>query len=107
VKTWQILLSVVLLYGCATTDEMPAETQEDAAPEEEQETSAAVAAEEMVPLLDRTQRTVYNLINSTSKRVDAFFGATDVESDENVSRGRLTAGYFWDERDASDTSLRL
>ena len=100
-------LSAALLAACATTDEKPAENQDVAAPEEAEEIQAGSAAEEKVPLLDRTQRTVYNLVNSTSKRVDAFFGATDVESDENVSRGRLTAGYFWDERDASDTSLRM
>ena len=36
--------------------------------------------------------------------MDGFFGATDVESEENVSRGRLNVGYYWDERDGQQAA---
>lgn len=91
---------MAMIAGCATTGEQPELPPVEVEPEVE-------AVEEKDPLLDRTQRTVYNLVNDTSKRVDSFFGATDVDSEENVSRGRLTAGYFWDERNGSKPRLRL
>lgn len=113
-----LIVLFVVLAGCASTNEEVQEVVVDdeelppAATHEEstcQTEDGEPCGNEVTkdPLLDRTQRTVYNLVNSTSKRVDSFFGATDVESEENVSRGRISAGYFWDERNGSKTRLRF
>ena len=99
--------AVVLLCGCATTDDVG---DVDTAVEIDSSADAPQSADQEQrkdPLLDRTQQTVYNLVNNTSKRFDTFFGATDVESDENVSRGRLTTGYFLDRRDGSKTRVGI
>jgi len=60
-----------------------------------------------LPLLDRTQRTVFNVVNATSQRFDSFFGSTELAEGENVRRGRLSVGGQWDERDGFKERLRL
>lgn len=60
-----------------------------------------------LPLLDRTQRTVFNVVNATSQRFDSFFGSTELVEGENVTRGRLSVGAQWDQRDGFDERLRL
>ena len=50
-------------------------------------------------LLDRTQRTVYEVINGTTRWFDGFFGESQLNDAGHVSRGRMTVGGFWDQRD--------
>jgi len=69
---------------------------------------AAEAEEaEKAPLLDRTQQTVFGLTSGAAQRVDTFFGASDVEEEATVSRGRLSVGGQWDERNDFKKRLRL
>lgn len=70
-------------------------------------TEASVAAEESVPIIDRTQKTVYNVVNNSSLWFDSFFGSTDAEQTSNVRRGSLTLGAHWDERDGVDPIARM
>jgi len=56
-------------------------------------------------LLDRTQRTVYDVINATTRWFDGFFGESQLDDTDRVSRGRITVGGFWDQRD--DFSARV
>ncbi len=65
------------------------------------------APESGKPLLDRTQRAVYAVVNNTSHWFDGFFGSSELDEDVNVSRGLLAAGTQWDERDDFDNRLRL
>lgn len=61
------------------------------------------------PLLDRTQQTVYSVVNSTSRWFDGFFGTPPLNNDEqpDVSRGLLAVGQNWDQRDDFDTRVRF
>ncbi len=46
-------------------------------------------------LLDRTQRTVFEVANSTTRWFDGFFGETPLNAGDHVSRGRMTvSGYL-------------
>ena len=58
-------------------------------------------------LLDKTQRTVYEVVNSTSQWFDSFFGSTELDEGTNVSRGQVSVGTQWDERNGSDHRFRL
>ncbi len=62
-------------------------------------------------LLDRTQQTVFNVVNSTSRWFDGFFGSADynVEGGDqlDVTRGLLAIGTRWDEQDEFDTRGRF
>jgi len=135
VRSLQVL-ALLLLFGCATSGRNAAEPADEETHEspidvaltnekpaadrnsdEIPEAEPACVAEKgkpcvqngkaNEPLLDRTQQTVYNVVNSTSKWFDGFFGATDVDQEENVSRGRLNASVFRDERDGTRTRLRM
>jgi hypothetical protein len=59
------------------------------------------------PLLDRTQRTVDSLVLGTTQRVDNLFGAAGVEEEASVTRGRLSVGGQWDQRDGFRSRFRL
>lgn len=50
-------------------------------------------------LLDRTQRTIYEVVNGTTRWFDGFFGESQLNDEGHVSRGRMTVGGFWDQRD--------
>lgn len=58
-------------------------------------------------LLDKTQRTVYEVVNNTSQWFDSFFGSTELAEGTNVSRGRVSVGSLWDERDGFKLRFRL
>ncbi len=58
-------------------------------------------------LLDRTQRTVYEVINGTTRWFDGFFGESQLNDEEHVSRGRMTVSGFWDERDKLNGRVNL
>ena len=62
---------------------------------------------EKVPLLDRTQQTVSNVTSAAAQRIDNIFGSADVEEEATVSRGRLSAGGQWDERNDLKERIRL
>jgi hypothetical protein len=59
------------------------------------------------PLLDRTQRTVEDVVTGTAQTVDNIFGSADVEEDATVTRGRLSVGGQWDQRDGVRERIRL
>ena len=59
------------------------------------------------PLLDRTQRTVDSMVLGTTQRVDNLFGAAGVEEEASVTRGRLSVGGQWDQRDGIRSRFRL
>ena len=70
-------------------------------------TESPVTAEESAPIIDRTQKTVYTVVNSSSLWFDSFFGSTNAEQVNNVSRGSLTLGAQWDQRDGVDPIARM
>jgi hypothetical protein len=59
------------------------------------------------PLLDRTQRTVNNLVVGTAQRVDNVFGSAGVGEEASVTRGRLSVGGQHDQRDGFRSRVRL
>jgi hypothetical protein len=63
------------------------------------------------PLLDRTQQTVYTVVNSTSNWFDGFFGSaaldTAADEDAQVTRGLLALGLRYDEVDELDSTVRF
>jgi len=65
------------------------------------------AAEEQAPLLDRTQRTVEGVVTGTAQTVDNIFGSAEVEEEATVTRGRLSVGGQWDQRDGLRERIRL
>jgi len=58
-------------------------------------------------MLDRTQRTVYEVVNGTTRWFDGFFGESQLNDAGHVSRGRMTVGGFWDERDKLNGRVNL
>jgi hypothetical protein len=116
-------LAVLLAAGCAgakpdaaaAPDEVelvdPAGVEPDIAPPEatpvEQAEFDDEAQLEKEPLLDRTQRTVDSLVLGTARRVDNLFGSTGVEEEASITRGRLSVGGQWDQRDGFRSRFRL
>ncbi|NCF51993.1 hypothetical protein GWP57_10320 [Gammaproteobacteria bacterium] len=62
---------------------------------------------EETPLIDKTQRTVFSVVNGSAHWFDGLFGSSDVSEGENVSRGRVSVGGQWDQRDGFKKRLRL
>ena len=58
-------------------------------------------------LLDRTQRTVHEAIENTTRWFDGFFGQSRLSGGEHVSRGRLRVSGLWDQRDGFDSRFNL
>ena len=117
-----MLLAFLVVAGCASSPEPagpdaehpgvpvdPASGPDVAAVDAEVDpvSDAIDPSDEDLPLLDRTQRTVFNVVNATSQRFDSFFGSTELAEGENVRRGRLSVGGQWDERDGLKERLRL
>ena len=116
-------LAALLAVGCAGSkpdtvaapDEAelvePASVEADIAPAEatpvEQAEVDDEAQLEKEPLLDRTQRTVDSLVLGTARRVDNLFGSTGVEEEASITRGRLSVGGQWDQRDGFRSRFRL
>jgi len=63
--------------------------------------------DDKVPLLDRTQQTVYEIVDGSARWVDGFFSTGELASDNEVTRGLVSVGSFWDERDGTKLRLRL
>ena len=99
-RTLQLIAVSLLTAACAASpnavDEMP-----DAVDE------APVTAEEQAPLLDRTQAGFENVLKSTAQTVDNIFGSAEIEEEASVTRGRVSIGGQWDQRDGLTERLRL
>ena len=69
--------------------------------------SKATEESEKVPLLDKTQQTVFGITSGAAQKVDNFFGSADVEEEATVSRGQLSVGGQWDEHNSLKKRARL
>ena len=58
-------------------------------------------------LLDKSQVYVEQVVYSTSRWLDGLFGESNVECAGNVSRGFVSAGIRWDERDGAKFRARF
>jgi hypothetical protein len=86
------LIAAAILAGCAATPDPSSDPEPDPEPE---------------PLLDRTQARVESVVTGTAQVVDNIFGSADVEEEASVTRGRLSVGGQWDQRDGLRERLRL
>ena len=93
-----LIFACTTIVGCAKT---PQQAEPDQPPQEVGEPV------EKKPALDRTQETVYDVVNGAALRFDNFFGSSDLDTDAKVSRGRVSLGHQWDPRNGSKTRLRL
>jgi hypothetical protein len=66
-----------------------------------------ITAEDRKPLIDRTQATVYGVVNSSTQWFDSFFGTGRVDQGNNVSMGSVTLGAQWDQRDGVEHIARM
>ena len=92
--------AVLLLTACAAA---PDPVVEPAPPE----LPDPVTEEEKEPLLDRTQAKVESVVTSTAQVVDNIFGSADIEEEASVTRGRLSVGGQWDQRNGLRERVRL
>jgi hypothetical protein len=115
------LVTVSLLGGgCATSPEtdnasdpveqvvdepVPVSVSEHPLPEEWFDEEPITVQPE--PILDRTQRTVEDVVTGTAQTVDNIFGSAEVEEEATVTRGRLSVGGQWDQRDGLRERVRL
>lgn len=104
------LLPVLLLSACASAP--PAEEPEEftePAPGDSPELSCE--APELEPddseLLDATQVRIEQVVYSTSRWFDGLFGESRVECAGNVSRGYVSTGLRWDQRDGTRFRARF
>ena len=121
-----LILATFALNGCAgnppaTTDETeaPIETSpnQDASTDEcklfeeldeqDSEPRCVEAEKSDEALLDRTQRTVYEVMENTTRWFDGFFGESRLSEGEHVSRGAVRVSGLWDERDGFDSRFNL
>lgn len=114
-----IVLIATFFAGCAgSTPNQHSDGHAGAEPELVQEhptqdaegTPATEIAEEVpakAPLLDRTQQTVFGITAGAAQKIDGFFGSSDVEEEATVTRGRLSVGGQWSERDGLKKRVRL
>jgi hypothetical protein len=115
-----LLVATLLGGACATSPEkdfapvageqgvdtpVPVAVTEHRLPEEWVEEEPVTVQPE--PLLDRTQRTVEDVVTGTAQTVDNIFGSADVEENATVTRGRLSVGGQWDQRDGVRERIRL
>ena len=68
---------------------------------------AGADEEEDVALIDRTQQRVYEVATNSVRWFDSFFATGDEAQQGNVSRGLVSAGPLWDERDGLKTRVRF
>ena len=105
------LCALALLAGCATTSDKEDAPLHEAADSPEPVSAVSSESEpepdEGEALLDRTQQTVFNVVNNSAKWFDGFFGATEADQEKDLSRGRLNVGAFWDQRDGIKERFRL
>ena len=106
--------SVFAEQGTASADtdqEKLASTDEcESAEEPNQQTAQRDCVEKKTSdeaLLDRTQRTVYEVMENTTRWFDGFFGESGLREEDYVSRGSLRVSALWDERDGFDSRFNL
>lgn len=114
-----LLPAILILGGCAappgasnevrpvpgeTVDTSPVAT--NVGPPEESDAAVAVSTARE-PLLDRAQRSVAGVASGTARTIDNLFGSAEVEEEASVTRGRLSVGGQWDERDGLRERLRI
>ena len=114
-----LLATAVVQSGCASTEPVEAgvddasPTQIDAVAEPTDDSTESASdtflddstADEA--LLDRAQRTVFEVANNTTRWFDGFFGETPLNDADHVSRGRLTTSGYWDQRDQFSGRVNL
>jgi len=81
-------------------------SEEDPSEHADEPVCAETAAADQA-LLDRTQRTVYELMENTTRWFDGFFGQSNLSEEEHVSRGALRVTGLWDQRDGFNTRFNL
>ncbi len=59
------------------------------------------------PLLDRAQKRVHNVLSGTASYFDSFFGSTGIAEGSNVTRGSLSVGGQYDQREHFQYRVRL
>ncbi|MEO1202161.1 MAG: hypothetical protein AAFX10_05615 [Pseudomonadota bacterium] len=59
------------------------------------------------PLLERTQKQVYQVVYHSSRWFDGLFGSSDVQCAGSVSRGYVGPGVRWDQRDGFRGQFRF
>jgi hypothetical protein len=106
----RLLPVLLLLSACAgTPPEEEPERFEEPAPGDSPELSCE--APELEPddseLLDATQVRIEQVVYSTSRWFDGLFGESRVECAGNVSRGYVSTGLRWDERDGTRFRARF
>jgi hypothetical protein len=110
---------MALLSACAasTDEKVAAEPEQEPVAEADADYGMARLPEEAFhgvpvtvqpePLLDLTQRTVEDLAVGTAQAVDNIFGSADVDERATVTRGRLSVGGQWDQRDGLRERIRV
>lgn len=96
--------------GCASNrpDDLP-EHFEDPAPGDDPQIvcEAPKLMEDDTALIDATQVRIEQVVYSTSRWFDGLFGQSNVECAGNVSRGTVSTGIRWDERDGAKFRARF
>ena len=108
-----VLLLAALAAGCASNK--PAESPEvpehfeDPAPGEVPGIvcEAPSFQEDDTELLDKSQVRIEQIVYGTSRWFDGLFGQSNVECAGNVSRGYVSLGTRWDERDGAKVRARF
>lgn len=85
-----LMMSAIALAGCAGSKPQADEVEA-----------------EKVPLLDKTQQAVYGITSATARKIDSFFGSSDVEEEATITRGRFSVGGQWDEREGLQERVRF
>ena len=105
-----IVLIAAVLAGCAGNKPKP-DTEDviiaeiELAQENESNGAEQIPVAEMteepdeVPFMDKAQQTVFGITSGAAQKIDNFFGSSDVEEEATVTRGRLSVGGQWDERE--------
>ena len=70
-------------------------------------TEIPITAGERDPLIDRTQETVYGVVNSSTQWFDSFFGSARADQGNNVRQGSVTLGAQWDQREGAEPIARM
>ena len=70
-------------------------------------TEIPITAVQRDPLIDRTQETVYGVVNSSTQWFDSFFGSARTDQGNNVRQGSVTLGAQWDQRDGAEPIARM
>jgi hypothetical protein len=113
------LLGALLLLGACggqRVDDAPAEAELVEPGDDETAVESAATPVDCVPpervfdddpMLERTQKTVYQVVYHSSRWFDGLFGSSDVQCAGSVSRGYVGPGFRWDERNGYRGRLRF